>query len=187
MALTVHSAKHFQYRDMAHNVSRRSFLKAGLLGTLVLVAAGSLYRSQQRGQPAAGFILDGAARAVLVAVIPIVLKDAIEPTAAGIDNAMLRVRDAIAGLPLATQEEVQDLFGLLTLAPSRRFLAGIPNDWPQARPADIETFLQSWRFSRFMLLQSAYHALHDLITGAWYADPSTWAAIGYPGPMKELS
>jgi hypothetical protein len=28
--------------------------------------------------------------------------------------------------------------------------------------------------------------MHDLIIGAWYADPSTWEAIGYPGPIKEL-
>jgi hypothetical protein len=38
-----------------------------------------------------------------------------------------------------------------------------------------------------MMLQSAYHALHDLIFGGWYADSASWAAIGYPGPLKELS
>jgi hypothetical protein len=29
--------------------------------------------------------------------------------------------------------------------------------------------------------------MHDLVLGAWYANPSNWAAIGYPGPLKELS
>jgi hypothetical protein len=37
------------------------------------------------------------------------------------------------------------------------------------------------------MLQTAYHALHDLVLGAWYADPSSWTAVGYPGPLKELS
>jgi hypothetical protein len=25
------------------------------------------------------------------------------------------------------------------------------------------------------------------VLGGWYAEPSTWAVIGYAGPMKELS
>lgn len=35
---------------------------------------------------------------------------------------------------------------------------------------------------RFDLLKSGYAALHDLILGTWYAQPESWAAIGYPGP-----
>jgi hypothetical protein len=97
------------------------------------------------------------------------------------------VQKAIAGLPLTTQREIQDLFGLLTLAPSRRFLVGLPDDWPQAKQEDVAAFLNRWRLHRFGMLQSAYHALHDLITGSWYADESTWASIGYPGPIRQLS
>jgi hypothetical protein len=29
--------------------------------------------------------------------------------------------------------------------------------------------------------------MHGLVLGAWYASPSSWAAIGYPGPLRELS
>jgi hypothetical protein len=36
-------------------------------------------------------------------------------------------------------------------------------------------------------LRSAYQALHDLVLGAWYANPANWDAIGYPGPLKELA
>ena len=73
------------------------------------------------------------------------------------------------------------------LAPARRLLVGIPDDWPDAKTADVAAFLQSWRVHRFTMLQTAYHALHDLVIGGWYADESTWASIGYPGPIKELS
>jgi hypothetical protein len=103
------------------------------------------------------------------------------------DKAIDHTLQAIAGLPLATQKEIQDLFGLLTLGPTRRFLAGVPDDWASAKREDVNAFLQSWRMHRFMMLQSAYHALHDLIVGGWYGDEATWASIGYPGPIKTLS
>ena len=48
--------------------------------------------------------------------------------------------------------------------------------------ADIEKFLRNWQESGADLLKSGYQALHDLVLGAWYADPASWAAIGYPGP-----
>ena len=47
--------------------------------------------------------------------------------------------------------------------------------------------MQDWRLHRFALLRTAYGALHDLSLGAWYAQPASWNAIGYPGPLKELS
>lgn len=172
---------------MPSSLSRRSFLKAGLAGTVVLALAGGIYRATQTPDVPGRFSLDDDARSVLGAVIPVILKGAIDPVPSQVELATRRVTDAIASLPLPIQKEIQDLFGLLTLAPSRRFLAGISGDWPQASEESIVAFLQNWRTSRFTLLQSAYMALHDLVTGSWYSDESTWAAIGYPGPMKELS
>lgn len=168
-------------------LSRRTFLKAGMAGALALAAAGGIYRLTRQTESREKFVLDDRAKSVLSAVIPVVLKGAIRPASADLENTIAGVRDAINGLPLATQKEVQDLFGMLTLGPTRRFLVGLPDDWPQAKAEDIETFLQTWRFSRFTLLQSAYHALHDLITGSWYGKESSWEAIGYPGPIKALS
>ncbi|MYM91935.1 hypothetical protein GTP91_32755, partial [Rugamonas sp. FT82W] len=100
--------------------------------------------------------------------------------------AAARTLAAIHGLPLATQKEVQDLFGLLALAPARRWLAGVSGSWGEAAPQEVAAFLERWRHHRLAMLQTAYLALHDLILGSWYAEPSTWAGIGYPGPLKEL-
>jgi hypothetical protein len=36
--------------------------------------------------------------------------------------------------------------------------------------------------SGFMLLRSAYDALHQLVFAAWYGNPRSWPAIGYAGP-----
>jgi hypothetical protein len=170
--------------------TRRSFLKVGALAALALAAGGGIYRVTH-GQAAHRFVLDGEAKAALDAIVPAMLAGALPADSAARSAAIAattgRVHQAILGLPLATQKEVQDLFGLLALGPARRFLAGVPEAWPQAGAEQVEAFLQGWRQSRFTLLQTAYQALHDLIIGAWYADPSSWAAISYPGPIKELS
>lgn len=172
---------------MATPVSRRSFLKAGLIGTLALAAAGTVYRVTRRPELPGKFVMDDAAQSVLSGIVPVMLKGAIGPSPQDIMRVIAGIQSTIANLPLSAQKEIQELFALLALGPSRRFLAGIPDDWPQARQEDIATFLQNWRTSRFGLLQSAYLGLHDLIIGTWYADESSWASIGYPGPLKELS
>jgi hypothetical protein len=172
-------------------LNRRAFLKIGALGAVTLAAGGAIYRRVHGPAPLARFTLNGEARAAIDAMVPAMLAGAL-PTdaaarAAAVAATTARVHQAILGLPLAAQKEVQDLFGLLALGPARRFLAGIADGWSAATPEQVAAFLQDWRLHRFAMLQTAYHALHDLIIGAWYADPSSWAAIGYPGPIKELS
>ena len=170
--------------------TRRTFMQVGALAALALAAGGGIYRATRGPAPAQRFVLDGEARAVLEAIVPAMLDGALprDPAARGaaIAAAAGRTHQAILSLPLATQKEIADLFGLLALGPARRWLAGVPDAWTSAGVAQVGAFLQGWRTSRFATLQTAYRALHDLIIGPWYADPSTWDAIGYPGPIKEL-
>jgi hypothetical protein len=170
--------------------SRRSFLKVGALAAFAIAAGGGIYRATH-GSSHQRFVLDGEARAALEAIVPAILAGALpaapEQRSATIAATTARVHEAILGLPLATQKEVQDLFGLLALAPARRLIAGVPAEWAKATPEQVAAFLQDWRVSRLGLLRSAYGAMHDLVLGAWYADPSSWAAIGYPGPLPELA
>jgi hypothetical protein len=170
--------------------ARRSFLKVGALGALALAAAGGIYRATHApARPR--FVLDGEARAALDAIVPAILAGALPPDpaacAAAIATATASVHQAILGLPQTMQKEVQDLFGLLALGPARRLLAGIADGWAGASGEQVSAFLQGWRLHRFGLLRSAYQALHDLVLGAWYANPASWEAIGYPGPIKELA
>jgi hypothetical protein len=169
------------------SLTRRSFLKAGLFGTLALAAAGGIYRTFKSPEPLLPFALDAQGHAALAAICPAMIGSALPATQEANERAIKHTLEAIAGLPLAAQKEVQDLFGLLTLGATRRLLAGVPDEWVQAKREDVNAFLQGWRVHRLQLLQSGYHALHDLILGGWYADETTWAGIGYPGPMKELS
>jgi hypothetical protein len=169
--------------------TRRTFLKAGLLSAAVLAAGGGWYRHTHPAPPR-GFVLDGEARAALGAIVPAILADALPAAPAGRARAIAattdRVHQAILGLPLHAQQEVQDLFGLLALAPARRLLTGVADGWAAAKEADVAAFLQDWRTHRFALMRTAYAALHDLVLGAWYSDPAHWEAIGFPGPSKEL-
>ncbi|WP_292041832.1 twin-arginine translocation signal domain-containing protein [Massilia sp. UBA6681] len=169
--------------------SRRTFLKAGGLAALALAAGGAFYRVTHTGR-SHRFALDGEARAALHAILPAILAGAL-PSGADREAALATtvdgVHQAILGLPPGTQKEVQDLFGLLALAPARRLLTGIAGGWEGAHVDEVSAFLRDWRLHRLGLLRSAYHALHDLVLGAWYAQPANWGAIGYPGPMKELA
>ncbi len=174
---------------MASN--RRTFLKVGGVAAVLLAAGGGVYRWTHPAAPLQRFVLDGEARAAIDAIIPAILAGSLPPApaarAAAVTATTGHVHQAILGLPLAAQQEVQELFGLLALAPARRALTGIAGGWATASEAQVAAFLQEWRFHRLDMLQTAYHALHDLIIGAWYADPASWSAIGYPGPMKELA
>lgn len=167
-------------------ISRRTFLKAGLAGAVALAAAGGIYRAT-RVPRHAPYVLDEGARTALRAIAASLLHGAVTADRTALDAHVVRVQTAISGLPLRVQAEVQDLFGLLVLGPTRRFVAGVPDDWSRAKREDVDAFLQGWRTSRLGLLQGGYQALHDLVLGPWYAEEANWAAIGYPGPIKELS
>ena len=157
--------------------TRREFLKTGLAGGLLLNMAACARPAENGGRTV-----------VLNALIPVMLAGALPADGAGrpelIARTLTGVERAIAGLAPATQKEIGELFDLLAFPLTRMLAAGIWSPWPEATPAAIGSFLESWRHSRFDLLQSGYAALHDLIFGAWYARPDTWAALGYPGPPE---
>lgn len=165
-------------------LSRRQFIKTGLAGACLLSLAGWLNAAGARR-------LSDAEREMLGALCNAMLEGALPRDAAQRRQLVALTVDGIAvevaGLSLAAQKEVGELFGLLVLAPARRMLAGVGKPWREASVAEVTEFLQAWRSSRLNLLQSAYGALHDLTFGAWYARPDTWDAIGYPGPPRGIS
>ena len=93
-----------------------------------------------------------------------------------------RVDDAVAALPPAVRGELSQLLALLGSAPGRVAFAGLVPAWRDAGVAELQAALQGMRLSRLSLRRQAYHALRDLTNAAYYADRSTWAALGYPGP-----
>lgn len=173
-------------------MNRRQLLQTGLGGAAVLAVAGAGYGFVTRDPPAAsddGYrftFLDGTQRTIVAAIAPVMLAWALPENAAARSAAL---RDAVRGfdtavsaLPPLVQDEVRQLFSLLAFPASRWVVAGVWSSWTVAKPDDIDAFLTRWRYSRFPLLRSGYQALHQLVFGAWYANPISWARIGYPGP-----
>lgn len=168
-------------------VTRRRFLKVGFVTGAVLAGLGAWYRSGLGPEVGGRFALQPKEREIVAALVPVMLSGtgangALHAAAVG--RTVSGVEQTIAGLSASAQDEVRDLFALLSWAPARIVLTGLASDWREAGNAEVAAFLERWRFSRLALLRSAYAALHDLVLGAWYGAPDSWEAIGYPGPPE---
>lgn len=166
-------------------MKRRTLLLVGVgTGTLLALAGGTLALlepglQQGRLSPGGRAVFAAVARGVLATLLP---ADAVAKSQA-LDAQLGRLDDTIAAMPPAVQGEIAELVTLLASPPGRLALAGLRSDWPQASEAEIRAMLQDLRTSRLALRQQVYHALRNLTNGAWFADRSSWAAIGYPGPL----
>lgn len=167
-------------------ISRRTFITAGVLGAAALATAGWLRGPHAPGSGIPRRALDADAEAIVGAIIPVMLADALpsapEARAPAIAQTLAAVDVAIAGLPPAARAELAQLFALLALPPVRMGLARVAEPWPAASATDVRRFLDRFRDSSWTLLRSAYGAMHQLVFAAWYSDPRAWPAIGYPGP-----
>lgn len=167
-------------------ISRRTFITAGVLGATALAAAGWLRGPHAPPGDVALRALDADAQAILGAVVPVLLAGALplEPAArqTAIADTLRGIDVAVAGLAPSTQEELRQLFALLALPPARLALARLSTPWNRAAEPEVRAFLDRFRGSSFMLLRSAYGALHELTFAAWYGNAASWPRIGYPGP-----
>lgn len=173
-------------------INRRQFLQAGIGGGALLLAARLAYGpfapdpGFSAGNAHAFTVLDDKAKAAIAAIANAMLGSMLpaDNREQALREAVIGVDIAIAGLPLAVQQEVADLLKLLTLPLTRRLLVGVAAPWQQASSEDIAHFLNRWRYSSFTLLRSGYQALHQIIYAAWYGNPHSWTAIGYSGPPQ---
>ncbi|MEO8756066.1 MAG: twin-arginine translocation signal domain-containing protein, partial [Casimicrobiaceae bacterium] len=161
-------------------ISRRTFLAAGLVGAAALATAGWLKGPHAPPSGIPRRTLDADAEAILAAMVPVLLEGALPSAPAARQRALAAtltsIDIAIAGLPLAAQAELAQLFALLALPPVRLGLARVSAPWPQAAPADVRSCLDRFRTSSWALPRAAYDALHQLTFAAWYGNPQAWPA-----------
>jgi hypothetical protein len=165
-------------------LSRRRFLAVGLGSAAILGAAG--WWAMRPGRPAAGMrMLDEDAVAFITALVPAVLAGTLPrddaARQAAIGETVAAFDRAVNGLTPAVQAELRQLFALVALAPARRLLAGVSRPWSEASVEEVSAFLAGWRSGRLDLMRAGYQALTQLMLAAWYGNPASWAAIGYPG------
>jgi hypothetical protein len=166
-------------------MQRRTLLNLGIASAAALALAGGgaalLYEPAWHNQR-----LSEDGRGIVVAIARAVLDGclSVEPAARqrALAGHLERMDTVLRNLPEPTQREIGDLLALLAMPPGRFALAGLGTGWAQASVAQLQGALQLMRTSRVALRQQAYHALRDLTHAAYFADSSTWAALGYPGP-----
>ena len=167
--------------------SRRRVIFVGVAGAVAAGAALLLPRIGSSGAVPSGTALASEHADMLRAVTQALLGSALPTDADARNRELTRVTTAtgalITNLPPSTRKEIADLFGLLALKPARALL-GYSGDWVGADLSAVTAFLAGLRDSSISLKQQAYFALHDLLIGSFYAEPSTWAATGYPGPPQ---
>ena len=165
-------------------ITRRRFLQVGLSSAMLL----ALVRSLDRPAHAANGwrAIDEQTARTMTALVPVILAgtlpredDARAKTVAAIVAEFDRM---VAALAPAVQEEIGELFSVLHFPPSRVALAGLWSSVDEASAEDLRAFLLRWRGSRFELQRASYRALTQITQAAWYGQPASWSAIGYPGP-----
>ncbi len=164
-------------------MKRRSFLKRGVVGGVLLVVAGggivAILPGDSSVKPT-GLLHALSARAfpVLAAVAARVLAGT---TASPVDIAM-KVDAALRYAPPETQKDLSSALVLLENALGGLLLRGRPTPFTELDEAAQDKALIAWRDSRLLLLRSAYNGLRKLCLAAHYATPAGWPDTGYPGP-----
>lgn len=166
-------------------MNRRTFIRRGLFGGLLLAVGGSVgllaWPSDQRLRPRRPLrALDERQFAVLAAVA------ARTVGAPGADPIAIAER-VDAQMALAPPEARADFGKLLLLFENA--LAGLVFDgrarpFTRLPPEAQDRVLAHWRDSRLAVRRSGYAALRKLTQAAWYAAPEAWADVGYPGPPQ---
>lgn len=175
-------------------ISRRSFLKIGTTGTLLLGVAGvsaSLSGCSGRVQTMQGYgFLREADVEMLRALMPVILAGSL-PLDAGarndrLDATLLNFDATCLRLEPPGQGILVQLLDLLNGSLTRRLATGITTPWREKSEADVEAFLQRWRSSSFSLFNAGYKGLVKLVSVSHFGLPDTWKQTGYPGPLAAM-
>ena len=162
--------------------SRRSFLKKGLFGGLVLALGGgglALYPSGHVASPTGPLlVLEPTGFQVLVAVAGrMVVTKGADPVAIAhsVDLALTRTTPE-------AQADLNKLLGLLENALPGLLLDGRVQPFTRLSPETRDRVLESWRTSRFALRRTGYQALRKLCLASHYLEEPSWALLGYKPP-----
>lgn len=166
---------------------RRSFLKKGLFGGLLLAMGGGWLASRPGAVvvvPAGLKVLDARRFAVVRALVErfVPQRDEFPPplsvgTAEAVDG-ILAMMD-----PSARAEVLQLLMLFENALPN--FLFGLRTQpFTQLAPDAQAEVLTEWMNSRLALRRTGYLALRVMVMSAYYGNDVTWPAVGYPGPPR---
>lgn len=174
-----------------HDPSRRSFLKKGLFGGALLALGGGAFLLTRHGasvpMPSGGLkVLNAAEYAVMWAIVQrfVPAREGF-PTPDSLNTAVA-ADGVIAQLEPVTQDELKQLLMLFENALPNFLFGGRTTPFTQLDPKEQDKVLEEWRDSRLTLRRTGYKALRGLALAAYYGNPATWSAVGYPGPLQGI-
>ena len=173
------------------NTSRRAFFKVSLLGSAVLFIGSSLStvllsQSSHSSEQDNFRFLRPVDVAFLLALAPAVLK-ANFPARLGEKanyRLLIAIDQQVSSLAEHSQQQLRQLFDLLTSSSLRYFTGAPTGDWSTVSTEKIDDFLLGWKNSMFSLKRTGYAALVKLISMSWYSQAENYQQAGYPGPPK---
>jgi hypothetical protein len=171
----------------APNLSRRSLLKVGLMGSAFLATAGltASLSGCSASTPKAGFaVLRESDLPFLQALIPVMLAGAVQPAQmpAAVSATLENLDYSLNHLSPEMLKLTVQLFDVLALPITRGPLTGVWGSWQNASAADVRNFLARWQNSPIGLLKMGHASLLQLVMMSWYSRAESWAHCGYPGP-----
>ena len=172
--------------------SRRQFIKRGLVGGGLLLAAGTLpfaFRTTALGRrPRRELrLLSLEEHAVLAAaaarLVPGDGAGPAWPSADAVDCAG-KIDALLATCHPDVGNDFRRLLRLFESSFLGTFIAASPRPFTRAAPAEQDARLEAWRRSRLTMLRSGYQAMKRLTHAAYFSSPEVFARVGYPGPPE---
>ena len=168
-------------------LTRRGFLRAGLVGGVLLGGAAIVGRSLS------GYQLDAATAGRLRALSPkeylvmqAVARRVLAPDAAGAPSPdTVDVAGAVdvyvSKLPPAVQRDVRGLLQLVEHGSS--LFRGHVSRFTHLAPEEQDATLADWQHSSLTVRRRGFQALRTLAFLGYWRDDRTWPLLGYSGPM----
>jgi hypothetical protein len=168
--------------DKAASPSRRTFLKRGLFGGVVLLlggaALGALPGAHVADPTGELLVLDNASFQVLVAIARrvIVQKD--------VDHVALvhKIDRSFANTAPEVQADIVKLLHLFDSALASALLDRRVVPFTARSGEDQDATLLEWRDSSLAVRRSGYHGLRKLCLVTYWAEESSFATVGYAPP-----
>lgn len=165
-------------------LSRRRFLRAGLIGAVMLGGAAFV------GRQLSGYRVDEAIRRRLRVLSPkeylvlqavalrVLAPDGADAPSADQIEVALAVDAYLAKLP---REVTSDVRALLQLVEHGAIFGGAR--FTRLSPAQQDATLAGWQRSSLTVRRRGFQALRTLAFLGYWRDDRTWPLIGYSGPM----
>lgn len=167
---------------MASQLPRRSLLKKGLFGGLILLlggGAGLVFFPSRQGFTAPPTLLSiSPARFQVLAAIGA----RIAPPGADGGAVAAGVDRLLSYAVVETQKEIEKLLGLFENALPGLLLGGRALPFTRLSASSQDAVLDDWRTSAFALRRTGFQALRKLCLMAYWIEESSWKAIGYDPP-----